>query len=96
MNITFENSVTGRLLSSISDASSVLDKVERSKVKFIHLSRSTIAFWRLGDTAQFAVSTRKLRDRHSDEIGDLWAFEQLMGGNYCTMAWEDFEDIHEL
>ena len=96
MNTTFENSVAGRLLSSVSDADSLAEESEMNNTEFIYLNRSTIAYWHLGDTVQFAVSTRKLSDEHSEEVGELWAYEQLRDGNYSTMAREDFVDLFGL
>lgn len=96
MNTTFENSVTGRLLSSVSDANSLVEESEMNKTSFIYLNRSTIAYWPMGDTVHFAVSTRKNLDDPDPEIGELWAYEQLRDGNYSIMAREDFVDLFGL
>ena len=96
MNTTFENSVAGRILSIISDADSLAEESEMNNTEFIYLNRSTIAYWQLGDTVQFAVSTRKSLDTPNQEIGEMWAYEQLRDGNYSTMACEDFVDLFGL
>lgn len=96
MNTTFENSVAGRILSVLSDADSLAEESKMNKTKFIYLNRSTIAYWRMGDTVQFAVSTRKKLDAPEPEIGEMWAYEQLRDGNYSTMARDDFVELFGL